>query len=436
MPSLPAAQHRRRSYSKLLHGNWGHWVGIALLAAWTVWWSLSISDQRLVGVDRMVFGAHPAYGFDFQQALYRPTRIWSEGGDPYEECGIQFPYPPTVLRLFYWTRAFSLEQAMAIWVVALAAMAMLGAVTAWFWRRQLQLAPVPVTLVVAGILWSSPVVFAMERGNFDLISIPIIVSSLALLRLSDSKLAGVLSGAILAISPWAKLYPGIMLVGLVALRRRVVLASFVLAGCLIGWSIWDEMPGFFWRNQEARDWIGALTKLRPHLQPNPWSHGLAASWPRIWLGSPLPQLAHIPGSLAASVMLLPVMGWVSLRIYRCPQRTKLDFPYLFWLVALGTFVPTIANDYSLAFLPIAAVAVWSRCDNKIVQFMLAASLLCWQPFLTPLPGGLVLLLKYAALLAVGVCLVERASELTAGSGEVEQVGGRHQPDEPSIARAA
>jgi hypothetical protein len=77
--------------------------------------------------------------------------------------------------------------------------------------------------------------------------------------------------------------------------------------------------------------------------------------------------------------------------------------------ALACFVPRAANDYSLVFLPMAALAVWDRHDPLFVHVGLAALLLWWQPFALPIDGGVLLVIKVAGLAVAGVSLAERAA---------------------------
>ena len=69
-----------------------------------------------------------------------------------------------------------------------------------------------------------------------------------------------------------------------------------------------------------------------------------------------------------------------------------------------------ANDYSLVFLPLAALAVWDRRDPLMVHVALGLLLLWWQPLALPIDARLLFVIKFLGLGAVGACLVRRASQ--------------------------
>ena len=60
-------------------------------------------------------------------------------------------------------------------------------------RRRLRLSEIPLPTVIAAVLYSFPVVFAMERGNCDLLTVPLILCALVLLR-RKSSLAQIAAG--------------------------------------------------------------------------------------------------------------------------------------------------------------------------------------------------------------------------------------------------
>jgi hypothetical protein len=102
-------------------------------------------------------------------------------------------------------------------------------------------------------------------------------------------------------------------------------------------------------------------------------------------------------------------------VYRCRQSAPLAYPLLLWLVSAASFVPDIANDYSLAFLPLAAACVLGARDSRVVLGGAAVAALWWQPLAFPIPGLLLLVVKLVGLVVVGASLVARAAELDAAS---------------------
>jgi hypothetical protein len=105
-----------------------------------------------------------------------------------------------------------------------------------------------------------------------------------------------------------------------------------------------------------------------------------------------------------------MVGWVSFQLFRRRSGGALLFPYLTWLVAVGTFFPPVSNDYNLFFLPLAALAVWDQRDRVVIHLMIAPLLLWWQPLQLAIGPGLVLFFKVMGIAAVGASLVARGQE--------------------------
>ena len=126
--------------------------------------------------------------------------------------------------------------------------------------------------------------------------------------------------------------------------------------------------------------------------------------------TPVAWLGRVDGRVATVAILGPLLCWVSYHLFRCPQRDRLAYPYLMWVLALATFMPPIANDYSLGFLPLAALVVSDRRDPFLVKVTMAALCLWWQPLSLPINGSVLLLIKLAGLAAVGVSLAERCCD--------------------------
>jgi hypothetical protein len=88
---------------------------------------------------------------------------------------------------------------------------------------------------------------------------------------------------------------------------------------------------------------------------------------------------------------------------------------LLWLNALGSCVGVIANDYSLAFLPLAAICVHSFKDPWFVKLSMLLLVIWWQPLDPHLMGIPFLAIKLLGIASVGVSLVLRAKELASES---------------------
>ena len=85
-------------------------------------------------------------------------------------------------------------------------------------------------------------------------------------------------------------------------------------------------------------------------------------------------------------------------------------PYFLFVAAAATYVPKVANDYSLFFLPLAALAVWDRRDPVAVHVGLGFMLLWAQPIGFPVGPSVVFGLKVASLIACAAALGNRIRE--------------------------
>jgi hypothetical protein len=403
-------------------------AALIALALWVVWWGIALVrlDLPLAGWSNFV----PLFGCDFTTQTDYAARTWSGFADPYADHRHLFHYPPIVIRLFAWTPYLSIPAALRIWVVVLALLIVAGTFVAWQTRKELELEPLPLPVALAGVLFSFPVVFALERANFDLITLAAILLAVRLDR-RGGPFAEIAAGCLLAVGPWVKIYPGLIGVGLLALRRYRVLGGFVAGGIAIGLAA----PAETLRSLE----VLRLAMERSRDVPfGSWSHSLSLAWINVGFfaaqaGFSAP--AKVPSALVAGAVVAPALAWVCWRVHRCEERRRLTYPLLLWVVALGTFVPEIANDYSLVFLPLAVVAVYGRRDPLLVHVAMALLLLPMQPIALPLNPFLLLSFKLAGVLAVGAMLVRRAREL-GGAATTAAVPSEPSPRRESEMRAA
>ena len=191
-------------------------------------------------------------------------------------------------------------------------------------------------------------------------------------------------------------------------------AGFALAGLLIGLAA----PAETLRSFEALRLAVERIKQAAKVDPLPtWSHSLSIAWQNLGQALADTPLARpvqaISGDTAAMTLVLALGGWVSWRVYRARGAEGVLYPLLLWLNALGSCVGAIANDYSLMFLPLAIVAVFSLRDPWFVRISMALLLVWWQPIELPIGAVPLFIIKLLALVAVGVCLVRRAEELAA-----------------------
>lgn len=403
-------------------------LGVVGLVAWAVWWGCSFAAGELIGA-RSTWIWTPVFGADFWSQTDYAARLWADGLDPYENEVHLFHYPPIVIRLFQWTPFFTMRGALLIWMITLVAILSWASVAALKVRRRLGLATVPAPLAILLVLTTFPALFAIERANFDLITVVAVLIALPLMRRS-TRISHIVGGCVLAVGPWVKLYPGLMGVGLFGLRRFWTLLGFAIGGVGIGLLTPTETLRSFQILRIAIERNQGLAKMSDF---NWWSHSLSILWvefTRVAEATALgPLVAAVPGSVAAGVVMLPILSWVVYRVFRSPRRDLLAFPLLLWICALASFVPIIANDYSLAVLPIAALAVVGRNMGPVASVGFFACLPWMQPVaLTFIPPLVLLLSKFCGLVAVGACIVARARTAEEGtpepSPEIDRVIGR------------
>lgn len=381
-------------------------AGLAMLLVWGLAWGTSIHRGRLVGSTRVWICAWDFLGLDFLNN-YQASRHWLAGGDPYREpfgdpLARKFCYPPVVLPLFAWCGWFRPQAAVVLWMGVLAGLAALGTMQACRARRQLGLWKVPLPLALAAVLGSTPVIFAMERGNYDLLVLaPLALAAWALQRRGLA--CDLLAGSCVALAAWMKVYPGLLGLGFIVLRRPRALGFCVLAGIAIGLPGLRDLAAF---QANAKDLV--VRYIPPVFFQ--FTHSLSADWPLLWAGTRLAWLARVPGLVVAGGFILLLSAWASYRLYRCPDSSRLLYPYFVWLTALATFLPEISNDYNFVFLPLAAVAVWDRRDPVHVHMSMALMLLWWQPVQLSIGPQLLFGFKLCGFAAVTACLLRRIQE--------------------------
>ncbi len=389
-------------------------VGLVALALWGGWGLKSLKQDRLAYRHWVGFDALPFLGGDFRVHIDHTARVVAAGDTPYtarlgeradaDVCA-KFPYPPLVPRLFAWVSLMSPRAASIVWIAVSAGLIAGAGLAAARTRRELALVDVPAPLLVAGVLFSLPVLFCLERGQGDSLVLPLVLLAAALLR-RPGRWHDVLSGLLLATAIWFKFYPGLLLIAVVALRRWTCLAAVVAGGVVIALA---DLPGALRsleNGQGVADWFWTIPTVHPTM------HSLTLVWRQLWpaLGSPSGwRLVAMAGSLG---VLLPPLMIVSGRIARTPGSERLYGPWFLWLVAAGTFVPPIANDYNLIGLPLAVAAVWDRRDRVAVQIAFGFLALWLVPYPLEIGGGLRFAFKLGGLFAVGSCLLARCRDLS------------------------
>ncbi len=383
-------------------------IGLAVLGFWGYFWFISLEQNALPGpYSRWWLPRWPYLGLDFLNSYFAAPH-WLEGGNVYFErfgdpIRRPYAYSPIVLMLFLWCSWVDPLTGIWVWTAVSALIIFVASCAVWQTRMELRLRDLSVPFILAVTLFSMPVLFAMERGNNDVLIILIIVFVARLLRRDESRAVDVLIGVLMAFAVWAKLYPLLLLPGLIVLGRFRAVAFAALFGPLIGVT-------FLHGNL---DWIQVSRRVTGDYPMNGlhYAHSISGAWPFVWSDLGLPLLAKIPGIVAATIMIAPLVAWASWHVWRCAQRIVLAYPYLLWLSACATFWFPVSMDYKLISLPLATLAVWHHKDRLLAQTFLAVMLLWWQPLALPIGPWPLLLFKFLGLVGVTICLVNRAKEL-------------------------
>jgi hypothetical protein len=384
-------------------------LGLGLVVLGVVWWVATLRRGNLYAGGRLWFPAYRLLSVDFLHNYYS-ARLWLAGGDPYEGVSgapltAHFCYAPVVLPLFAWCGLVSPETGVKVWTGILAAFVGLASWAAWRLRRRLGLAELPLPLIAGCLLLSTPVLFAMERGNYDLLVVALFLGAGAALG-RRSALGDVTAGCCLALAAWVKVYPGLSVLGLLALGRRRAFLACLAAGLALGLADLTHTLAFL-------DNAGALSRdFMPSRYGvvHPSVHTLAGCWPLFWEHTRLKWLIHVPGWAVWLAAAIPLTGWVSWHVRRSGGGALL-LPYFCWLTTVGTFLPGVSNDYNLVYLPVAVLAVWDRRDPVWLHVLMAFLLLHWQPVQLGISGELLFLFKCLGVVAAGACLVNRAREV-------------------------
>ncbi|MGB7156526.1 MAG: glycosyltransferase family 87 protein, partial [Tepidisphaeraceae bacterium] len=407
-------------------------VAAALLIACGAWWVQSLRAGCLVGGRFTRVPAWEYLGLDFRHN-YHAARHWAAGGNPFiEDFGDwhgRYAYPPIVLPMYAWCAALDVGPAMAIWMACIAAIVGGGgAWLAWRTRSRLGITQLPLLLLVAIVMCSMPVIFAMERGQCDAVALLMILGAASAFTLGPSWKRDALIGACIAVAAWVKVYPGALLVALLALGAWRAFGLALLQATAIG--LVPYRATMQWLEGSAasqKDRVGFLTEivqwargsghapaqLHMYAPISVDAHSLSTYWATFWNYLHADRLARTPGVVGAALLLVPLVAWVGLRVHASPARLKLAYPVMLWMTAVATFWMPVSFDYNLFFLLLAALAVCDgRRDPWWVLVLVAGAAFWWQPFHVPLPraSDWLFLLKLSTLIGVGASLVARARE--------------------------
>jgi hypothetical protein len=425
-------------------------LGWGLLIVWTFWWSLSfaLGSMFLGKVTRI-----PAWSFlglDFSHN-YDASLSWLHGRDPYVypfgNWAPPFRYPPIVLPMFGWCGWVSFPIAAMIFAGVISTITMIATFLSLHFRRAAGLAGVPGPLALGAVFLSFPVMFELERGNSDvLVLMMLCIAAWAMSRDSDWGWDAA-AGIALAIAMWIKIYPALLLVAPLALRRYRVFAGAVLAAGSIYIATADSTATWVVKNnsdsgmtwsmrsgpiQELYGWILGrspnaaidLNRFRFDLQ---CVHSLTTYWPIFWGRVGIAWLARLPQLLGAGAILGLMTVSVSLRIFRARGGGWIVFPYLLWLTLIGTFLMPYSYDYNMICFPLLIVAVYDKRDPRWMRSLVWTAVLWWQPFglNVPFEGNILIITKFLSLAGVTFCLVQRVRELESPAGTRSSLEKRH-----------
>jgi hypothetical protein len=385
-------------------------ASVALLVLWGAWWVESVRRDRLKHARATWVPALPFLAGDFKVHIDHVARVYATGVNPYrinlsdDPTCARFPYPPMVPRVFAWVSLVSTPTAVKVWLGALAGCLAVGAVAARRTRRSLGLTPVPLAALAVVLAYSTPALFAMERGQSDPMVVPALAAAAWLLGRRSAG-AEVAAGILLGATAWLKYYPGLAVLGLIPLRRWRGLAAALAVGLLVGVvdrpEVLQAIANGRYQARVAEHPLGHIPAM---------AHSLVSNWRSFWLVRRVYPLSAVPGAVAAAALLLPAAAVVGTGVARArdPRVLALAFPLFAWLTAAATYAMPYSNDYNLVPLPVAALAVWDRRDRVWVHMAMGLLVLWWQPLMLTAGGGLLLIAKTAGLLAVGASLRARA----------------------------
>jgi hypothetical protein len=402
-----------------------------LLAGWAVWWGVNLAHSRLVHPGRFGFEETGWLGGDFSHNDLAARKLLA-GENPYrvglgEEWGTgPYSYPPVVLTLFLWCPPFPRTVTTAVWVAFTGGALVLAGVLAWRHRVRLGLTRLPLLPCLVWVLFSLPVVFEMERGQYDVLVLLLVWLGWCLAARSEGVKSEIAAALCLAVAVWIKVYPAPLLLGLAAGRRCRLLLLTVACGVALGVVPW----------RATRDFLGAApatmqaqraTHFRSvrllaegrwgELSPDntTWKHSfrgaqhsLSDYLPGLCQDLGLIRLARLPGLIQSALVSAPLLLWVCLLQYRRGDADTL-LPVLLWLVVLGTFLMPMSWDYNLCLLPVLAIMLYDPRAPWWQQAGLAALTLYLVPWRVEVRAlsHLLFVLKFLGLLTVTGLLARR-----------------------------
>lgn len=386
-------------------------LALALIGFWVYGLVQSVRTNHLfLGHWTWTFAA-PTLAVDFHYHIDHTARVLASGRSIESETDIYcklFPYPMMIPRLFRWVAWMSTRSAIAVWSGALAVIFLVSTWAVFRNRRRLGLTNLPFPWLLVLVLYATPMLSAIERGQCDPLTILFLIASAALLRSENRpKLAETASGGLLGLAAWIKFYPGLVIVALLSMKKWRAAAAFLLVAGTIGIVDFHSTLRAFANGREI-----ASRTTPSSMWLSPVQHSVSTFWPHIWSNTSLKVLSNVPGPVVSVLLLAPALALVGWRFWRLDSRFlgRFALPLFLWIVAAGTFALPYSNDYNLIFLPLAILAVYDRRDPPWVAMALGLLALSWQPVACMIDPRVLFLGKLLALYGAACSLRNRAAE--------------------------
>ena len=381
-------------------------IAFAALACWFEWWIASMLQGRLLDHGRLWFARWDFLGLDFRYNALAVQHLF-KGGNPFAE---PFGHPfsdryaahPLLFWMFSWCGMMSIDAAYAVWWCASVAILGGAAELANRTRTSLGLTPLPALVPQALILSSIPAIFALERGNWDVLALAAVM-----IVCVAAKRGGLLPELVIALaigfSVWIKYYPAVLVPVLVIVGRYRAAALSLAAIAAVGLAALGPMMQTYQQVHDVARYgdVGYMYHV---------GHSLTTHWQPRLTEAGLPRLASIPGLIGSSAVLFPLAGCVSYFVFRSDRRAALLLPMSLWAIQATTFWFPMSYDYKIFFVLLALVAVCGKRDGFAGALIVLVTAAWAEPFRTTNSLTPVFLLKLASLIGAAWLLTARARE--------------------------
>lgn len=343
----------------------------------------------------------------YDMTLYEPRRFGPLKADSYH-------YPPPFLVLPAAIRAMRADifQIRAVWFTmqALVLASTLLSLACWIGGRRGAYAIVGAVFAMA----TPQVVYALQQGNFQSTAVPLATAALVLVYAGRLKRGA----ALLAFTAASKIFPGVLIVYLLAARRwRAVAWTAVLGAVLVALSLtaFGSKPFVdFLRYEVPRISSGESFPQteRPDTMPSNESvYGLTTRLRVLgvsWLTEPRGlTIASLYGLLILALAAL--MGWREALDLSDPVGRARLIAAALALVSLASFRSPFIGLYGLVgtIWLMTLLAAGSRTDKSLLGGLGLIALFCAAVWLVPGPGHeptMLALIASGVLFAVAACV--------------------------------